>query len=451
MSTFLDDIKETKRQLDKVSPSFCLAKWLQVTIHLHSGYTHSCHHPIMHKIPLDELKDNPSALHNTPLKKEQRKMMLEGKRPPECGYCWNIEDLPGKNISDRMVKSNDYWAKEYMSQVANAPWDANIQPSYVEVSFSKICNFKCCYCSPNFSSSWVSEMLQHGEFPTRSRHHSIITEDELEVLKHKDNNPYIEAFWRWWPTLYPSLKVFRVTGGEPLLSKDTFKVIDEIAAHPTPNPDMELAINSNFGIPTKLVEKLCKGVSPLLKEKKIKNFRLYISLDTWGAQAEYIRSGLDLELFQTNLKTVMKLLPEADITFMCTYNALGVVKFKQFLAQLAKWKKKQNILIDISYLRHPEFMSIKVLPKEFGRYIEESLAFMEENNFTDYEINKLKRVLEYFNSETGYNQKMFRADFVKYFTEIDRRRKVDFLKTFPELKKEFLQWKADLEVQETTA
>ena len=51
--------------LNEVSPSFCTAKWKQVTLHLHSGQTHSCHHPVPHKIPLDEIADNPSALHNT--------------------------------------------------------------------------------------------------------------------------------------------------------------------------------------------------------------------------------------------------------------------------------------------------------------------------------------------------------------------------------------------------
>ena len=69
---------EMKQRLNKVGPGFCLAKWTQVTIHLCNGLTHSCHHPGAHKIPLDELKKNPSALHNTLFKKERRKEMLTG-------------------------------------------------------------------------------------------------------------------------------------------------------------------------------------------------------------------------------------------------------------------------------------------------------------------------------------------------------------------------------------
>ena len=54
-------IDETKQKLDAVSNSFCLAKWYQVTLHLQNGHTHSCHHPGTHKVPLQELENNPTA------------------------------------------------------------------------------------------------------------------------------------------------------------------------------------------------------------------------------------------------------------------------------------------------------------------------------------------------------------------------------------------------------
>ena len=59
---------KVKPLLDDISPSFCLAKWLYVQIHLPSGLTQSCYHPPTHHIPLEELEKNPSALHNTKLK-----------------------------------------------------------------------------------------------------------------------------------------------------------------------------------------------------------------------------------------------------------------------------------------------------------------------------------------------------------------------------------------------
>ena len=60
---------KVRDQLNQKGCGFCLAKWTQVTMHLGVGLTHSCHHPVQHKIPLAELKRNPSALHNIRYKK----------------------------------------------------------------------------------------------------------------------------------------------------------------------------------------------------------------------------------------------------------------------------------------------------------------------------------------------------------------------------------------------
>jgi hypothetical protein len=65
--------QKMKELLDDKGKGFCLAKWTQVTMHLGNGLTHSCHHPTAHKIPVDELKNNPGALHNTKFKKKNAK------------------------------------------------------------------------------------------------------------------------------------------------------------------------------------------------------------------------------------------------------------------------------------------------------------------------------------------------------------------------------------------
>ena len=89
----VDHIKEVRDKLNNVGCGFCPMKWLHETLYLHTGDNHSCYHPRPQHIPLEEIEKDPSALHNTDWKKQQRKTMLEGGRPDECYYCWNIEDL----------------------------------------------------------------------------------------------------------------------------------------------------------------------------------------------------------------------------------------------------------------------------------------------------------------------------------------------------------------------
>ena len=153
MSSIYDQAADkAKEQLDKISPSMCYAKWSQVSMHLTNGMTHSCYHPPTHKIPLDELDKNITALHNTEEKKEQRRQMLKGERPDGCSYCWNIEDQGDR--SDRVYRSGEYWAQQSKEDIMDAGASGNINPRYVEVNFNQACNFKCSYCSPHLSTAW---------------------------------------------------------------------------------------------------------------------------------------------------------------------------------------------------------------------------------------------------------------------------------------------------------
>jgi len=117
MTYYIDDIKKTKNKLDKISPSMCMAKWFQVSLHLLTGKTHSCFHPPAKTIPLEELKQNNSALHNTLHKQIQRQRMLKGERPEECEYCWKIEDAG--HLSDRHYRSAEWWAQDGWEEIEN--------------------------------------------------------------------------------------------------------------------------------------------------------------------------------------------------------------------------------------------------------------------------------------------------------------------------------------------
>ena len=138
MEDYLENARSTKERLNKLSPSMCMAKWLQVSLHLPQGLTQSCYHPPTHKIPLDELKTNPTALHNTKEKLLQRKQMIDGERPSGCNYCWKIEDAPGgPHLSDRHYRSGEQWVgKDGWQQVVEGGWENNINPRYVEVNFN---------------------------------------------------------------------------------------------------------------------------------------------------------------------------------------------------------------------------------------------------------------------------------------------------------------------------
>ena len=103
----------------------------------------------------------------------------------------------------------------------------------------------------------MEEIEKHGAYPTSTSFNDIGYLKKLNQLPYKnsDENPYVESFWNWWPDLYNDLHTFRITGGEPLLSKDTWKVLDFIDTTEFPNRNLNLSINSNLGSPKALIEK----------------------------------------------------------------------------------------------------------------------------------------------------------------------------------------------------
>jgi len=438
-------IQELIPLMDALSPTFCMAKWHHTTIYLQTGETHSCYHPAPHKISIDEIENNPSALHNTRQKKFERAQMLEGERPNGCQYCWNIEDMGDEYISDRKERNSTIYTPERYEQIANGPWDQDINPEYLEISFGNECNFKCGYCHPKHSSSYYKEIKDFGPYDMVKNHRNDI--DWFEIYK-EEGNPYVEAFWKWWPELSKTLSILRITGGEPLLQQSTWRLFDELERNP--QPQLDLNINTNLGVKTVLVERLTEKINNLIDKKCIRGFKVFTSIDTWGPQAEYIRTGLDIDLWEHNLNTYL-LKTNQPITFMITFNILTVCNFNKLLEKILEWRGKYNtenwqrIRFDTPYLKEPLQYDMNILPKEdFMPYMEKHLQFICDNlnnndktQFSDMEYAKFERVVEYMRNTRYPDDKIKegRRDFARWFVEYDRRRDLDFNKTFPELDK----------------
>lgn len=418
---------------DEISSTFCSAKWHMVTLHLAQGETHSCYHPWTHKVPLDELAKDPGALHNTEFKKSQRKLMLNGERPKECDYCWRMEDLG--NISDRVIRNAEPWAKDDLDIFKNYTGDENVYPRHVEVSFSTTCNLKCSYCNPTVSSKWLEEVKQFGGYKTSTKFNDYIRPNKpLPFILDRDHNPYVEAFWKWLPDAYSHMHVLRVTGGEPLMSKHTFTLLDYIAERP--NSNLEVIVNSNMCVPDKLIDQAIEAGIKIAPQVKI--FKMFASLDSVGEQAEYQRHGLDFEQFKKNVRRFLDEIPNSRVSFTCTFNVFSVPKVKEFMHYIFELYTDygNRISFDTPYLRYPPHQCIQILPNEYSKYLDDAIEYMTSQNFPKITIDKIRRLKSYMINKTFTDDEIrtYRKDFVVFVDEHDRRRGTNFLKTFPELK-----------------
>ena len=431
----VDDIKDVRDRLNKVGKGFCAMKWLHETLYLHTGDNHSCYHPRPQRIPLEEIAADPSALHNTKWKKEQRKKMLEGERPDECYYCWNIEDLKGDQISDRMIHSASDWAEPEIENIAKKTWLENVNPRYLEVSFGNGCNYRCGYCSPQASTLWMDEIKKHGNYDLTYNQYGIDFLEHGTYYGPKDDNPYVEAFWKWWPDLRKDLHTLRITGGEPLMNPGAMQFFDLLEKEPA--PQLEISINSNLGVTFAKMDRMYDRVQSLLDQGKIRKFSLFTSIEGWGEQAEFMRTGLRCDHWERNFIEAIQ--RGFKVNIMCTFNILCVATFQNFLQRVIHWKKvygKESVAFDTPYLKEPPHWMINILPRSFlMKHMDDNLKFMHDNRtwFTDVEIEKMQRVRDYAdqNPVDEYKIKQGQRDFYSFFRENDKRLGLNLLEVFP--------------------
>ena len=442
-SVFMNSAEEMKEQL---GPALCLAKWKQVSLHLPTGLNNSCYHPPLHKIELSDIEKHPSGLHNTAYKKSQRVIMLKNERPAECQYCWNMEDLG--QLSDRHYRSGEPWASIDFDAIKNSAGDENIVPSYVEVNFNHACNLACSYCSPQFSSTWQGEVDKLGGYPTSLSHndpsHFVGRNRPIPAREH---NPYVEAFWQWWPELYPKLQHFRMTGGEPLMDKNTYRVFDYVLA--LPKPDLHLNVTSNFSVEPQLWHKYFDYVKQLCNTN-IEHFMQYVSLDSGVPEhAEYIRHGMNFYRVKSRVNHYLYEIPNRNsLTFIITMNNLSVLGLQSQLEWILALRKQhshtyQRVWFDTPVLRQPAWQSLQTLPESYASLLDQAADWMESNletdqdpfhGFKDYEVQRLRRDIAWMREGQKQDNSVAKADFYRFFSEHDRRRDTDFLKTFPEMR-----------------
>jgi organic radical activating enzyme len=447
-------LKYKKRVIDPVSDSFCAAKWLNATIWLGSGMTTSCHHPPAHKIDLEEIKKNPSAIHNTCHKKDMRKQMLEGTRPSECEYCWKIEDIGRDNISDRVFKTVIY-TDEKIEKISKDPWDKDVDLETLEIAFDRTCNFACSYCNASFSTAWARDIKNHGMYKGLLSNDAKTFEHDgtwADAAKVKDENPYINAFWDWWPALSKSLKELRITGGEPLMSDDVWKLMDKFGEEKL---EMQLAINSNLGGKDSLIEKLIE------KSQHIKNLNLYTSCEAIGEQAEYIRDGLDFRQFLRNTEKVLERANVQNFGIMMTINSLCLFSITDFMDIVLQWKRKyknKKITMSVNILRFPSFMSPLALPEHIKQDRMVALKAWKEANandpeLSDWEMASLDRLIDYLDivktphSSTSALEIQW-SDFKLFFKQYDSRRNKNFKNVFPPI---LVDWMDIIEIKNLTS
>lgn len=435
--------EKTQKIINNISKSFCAAKWYNVSIWLGNGRTASCHHPLAHPVPKQELEVDASALHNTQFKKEQRKKMLEGERPAECSYCWRVEDasINTEILSDRVYQTARY-TEEEIELLKNIPWDKNVNPKTVEICFDNLCNLGCSYCNSEFSSTWSKDISDNGAYVNMKTGGGKTYRQDGSIAmpfgNKNEGNIYVKRFFDWFPEIRNSIDELRVSGGEPSRSPSFWKLLDICK-----DEKFQFAVNSNLIMDDKRLDRLIEGGS------KFKKFEIYTSAECVGKNQEFVRDGFKWDIWEKNLTKANRSEHVHTVHIMMTVSLLSIWTVDKFLEKIVNMKKEMNnpdaFFMSVNILRFPSFQSVNMLPQDIKnnladrieKVLNESRDWLkpwEQNHYTRL-INYLKNVDKAYEDQDKLEDK--HNDLVNFLEQYSQRRSKPIGEYMPQ---EFNNW-----------
>jgi hypothetical protein len=393
----------------------CQLKWVWSTIFLTEGKTASCHRTNKHKFDY-----NTFNFHNTPEKIRDRELMLQGHWPEQgCEYCKKIEESGGS--SDR-ITNLDFWEFDQPKELQIEPSAKLVTPKILEIYFNNTCNLKCTYCGPWFSSLWNDELKRHNDY-----NEIFVVDENLEHNKQKCFN--------WLKSNIHELYQLNVLGGEPLYQEEFDQLLDILEEVPAPN--LTLTFFSNLAVAQdKLVQKINR-IEKLKNQGHIKRLIITASLDCWGAEAEFARFPMNLNLWEKNFNYI---LPKdwITITIGSTITPLTIKTLHVLMAKINEWNKQRPIYWYGNSVNGPDYMFIDMFGDVFNEDFNRAIALMpnmlpEHQSVRNYLIG-----IKNQSGNTGIN--LTRIEKLYTMLEIfDQRRNTNWRGVYPWLVKLFEQ------------
>jgi MoaA/NifB/PqqE/SkfB family radical SAM enzyme len=403
------DEKKLLKIREETSPTFCLAKFHEASIWVYSGKIASCHYT-----PFVQVGNTVDTFYNPTEKRQQQKEMLAGGQPKACDSCWRYENLG--LTSDRTRKSLSFSdhlnARDYKNP------NYVFKPKALELAFQNTCNLACSYCSPQFSTRWMNDIRNNGVYT------NIYTDDRRHYQKDVDeinsmiNPPNIDLFWDWFDTVITDLESIRVSGGEPLMHEEVFKLFEKVTSL---NPNIECVIHSNLCQKPVVMDRFFEKISGL------KKLRMNISNESAGEVAEFIREGMDYTLWLENVERLGNSTVN-EFTISTTVSAIALQSLDEMYLDIINIRKRTKVkpYISINMVDKPQFQGFACLTtEERNFYINKYKKFYAsiKHDLLPVEHEHCNRLLKFLSE--GFlvdNQREMRKDSDIFFEQYTSRR-----------------------------
>ena len=341
------------------------------------------------EIPLNEQGETATQSWNNANYRELRRALANGERPKRCDVCWHNED--SGIISNRLQWEKDNW-KTFSDMIdVNDDFTVNNKPYWVELKVSNFCNLKCIMCSTHSSYKRVADLDIIKKYTTDGYETRLLRPTTL-----------FESLGKW-PSIWDTVHTLQFTGGEPIINKEHYDLLDSIPDEVKRRIKLRYASNLSY-IKFKKYD--------LIKIwNKFKSVNIKVSMDGVGDVYNYIRRDGDWDTVYANMM-ILDSEPTIDLAAGITVQAHNIFHMPEFYKF---WKESPIDLkfITANILQTPKYLRPNLWPAEYRELI---LNKLEE---AKKEFPEMKKFITYLKS----NEPTIRdyAKMRKYTRDIENR------------------------------
>lgn len=385
--------------------SFCVLPWIHLYIGPDGNVLPCCVGDKNHPIGSVDRNSLPEIINSENFKK-LRSNMLEHKKPIECRYCHDQENL---GLLSFRKQQNQKW--NHIEIIKNQDGTVkNFKPIYLDIRLSNICNLKCRMCDSYYSSAIAQENSEiHGSKSFDILHRNKRQDALDEILEYLD-----------------SVEELYFAGGEPLLSSEHYTILSKLRTLGKTNVKIRYSTN--------LTTLLYKKQSVIDFWKDFDDITVNASIDAEHQAAEYIRFGTVWTEIEKNINLIKIKAPQVKINIMST---VGFMNIDSLINLQKRWT--QNNIIEsncftFTTMISPEFLTVTVLPHHHKT--KKELIINEHINWcVDNGAEKLAKLwqdlVKYMWSRDDSH---YLNEFKKVTIRLDTHRNQSFADVFPEYK-----------------
>jgi hypothetical protein len=336
-----------------------------------------------------------------------RKNLSEGNRLPECNKCWQKEK---SNIKSPRNQTNDIitnnqgdnldntWVKLFVDRSKNYK---DYKLISADIKLSNVCNFSCAMCSPEYSSKiydkWKSSPENEFVQQTLKKQPTYFA-DILSTYQTQRGYQHLVDI------LSHPIKYLKVLGGEPLLDKELFRILQNQSLDKKSQIHIHMITNGSQD----LVEAWNK-----LKDYKFVSFT--ISLEGVGKIQDYVRHGSDWPVIEKNILNAKN--NNILITVHHTLQALTILN----LAELLLWCQDNQLLITFGVLTEPNYLSLMGVPIYVRQIAIDNLSKIQNINIInsiDNDLLSVNSIIDLIDKLPIYTE--YYKKFIEYITWYER-------------------------------